>query len=128
MIVLDASAALAYLLKEPGSLLVRQNLPSSIITSVNLIEVMRRLRRGLSDVQAQTVCSTFASRIAGVEDVRNLDVFTAARIYADFQKSHNISIGDAVCLAVGLRLGFEVWTTDAIWATLPDAGQVKVIR
>ena len=128
MIVLDASAALAYLLKEPGSSLIRQNLSSSIFTSVNLIEVMRRLRRGLSDSQAQTVCCAFVSRIAGVEDVKNVDVFTASRIYADFQKSHNISLGDAVCLAVGLRLGFEVWTTDAIWVTLPNAGQVKVIR
>ena len=63
-----------------------------------------------------------------MEDVKNVDVFTASRIYADFQKSHNISLGDAVCLAVGLRLGFEVWTTDAIWAILPNAGQVKVIR
>jgi PIN domain nuclease of toxin-antitoxin system len=128
LIVLDASAALAYLLKEPGSRLVRENLSSSIVTSVNLIEVMRRLRRRLSDAQAQTVCSAFVARIAGVEDVKNLDVFTASRIYADFQKSHNISLGDAICLAVGLRLGFEVWTTDAIWGTLPNAGQVKVIR
>jgi PIN domain nuclease of toxin-antitoxin system len=81
---LDASAALAYLLKEPGSRLVRENLSSSIVTSVNLIEVMRRLRRRLSDAQAQTVCSAFVARIAGVEDVKNLDVFTASRIYADF--------------------------------------------
>jgi PIN domain nuclease of toxin-antitoxin system len=128
LVVLDASAALAYLLKEPGERLVRQNLAFSIITSVNLVEVMRRLRRGLSDAQAQTVCSVFVSRVAGVEAVKKEDVLSASRIYADHQQTHGISLGDAVCLAVGLRLGLEVWTTDAIWASLPNAGQVRVIR
>jgi ribonuclease VapC len=128
LVVLDASAALAYLLKERGERLVSQNLASSVITSVNLVEVMRWLRRGLSDTQAQTVCSVFVSKIAGVEAVKREDVLTASRLYADFQKSHNISLGDAVCLAVGMRLGVEVWTTDAIWASLPNAGQVRVIR
>ncbi len=125
---MDASAAVAYLLKEPGGQLVRRNLSSSIITSVNLIEAMRRLRRELTDAQVQKVCATFTAKIAGVEDVIAADVLTGARIYADYQKSHNISLGDAVCLAVGLRLGFEVWTTNLIWAALPDAGKIKVIR
>lgn len=48
MIVLDAPAALAYLLSEPGGALVRQDLAQSAITTVNLSEVARRLRRSAS--------------------------------------------------------------------------------
>jgi PIN domain nuclease of toxin-antitoxin system len=59
-----------------------------------------------------------------VEDIGLLDVLTASGIYASFQKSHNISLGDAVCLAAGMRLQAEVWTADAIWASLQGVGRV----
>jgi len=128
MIVLDASAALAYLLAEPGAALVRQNLGSGVITTVNLIEVCRRLRRGLSQPQVDAVKSSLVGRLKAVEDVKQDDVSTASEIYFNFQKSHGISLGDAVCLAAGLRLNAEVWTTDAVWGSLPNAGKVRVIR
>lgn len=128
MIVLDASAALAYLLREPGGNLVRGSLASSVMTAVNLIEAMRRLRRDLDEAQTVKVFSAFTAKLQGVEDVKGGDVPLASRIYADYQKSHGISLGDAVCLAVGVRLGAEVWTGDAVWASLPNVGHVKIIR
>jgi ribonuclease VapC len=128
VIVLDASAALAYLLAEPGGFLVQQNLSRSVIAAVNLIEVYRRLRRGLSHSQVETVGSAFEAKLSAIEPVTSDDVLQASRIYADFQQSHGISLGDSVCLAVGIRLNSEVWTTDSVWANLPNAGQVKVIR
>jgi len=128
VIVLDASAALAYLLKEPGGKLVRQNLALSVITTVNLIEVYRRLRRGLNQKQVEAVGIAFEAKLGGVEAVILDDVLEASRIYADFQKSHGVSLGDSVCLAVGLRLKAEVLTTDAIWGSLPNVGKVRVIR
>jgi ribonuclease VapC len=128
VIVLDASAALAYLLSETGGVLVRQNLSNSVVTTVNLIEVYRRLRRGLDQKQVEAVGSAFVAKLSAVEPVSSADVLQASRIYADFQQSHGISLGDSVCLAVGIRLNSEVWTTDAVWASLPNAGQVKVIR
>ncbi len=128
MIILDASAALAYLLSETGGVLVRQNLSNSVVTTVNLIEVYRRLRRGLGQKQVEAIGSAFEAKLGAVEPVTSDDILEASRIYADFQRSHGISLGDSVCLAVGIRLNSEVWTTDAIWATLPNVGQVKVIR
>lgn len=128
MIVLDASAALTYLLSEPGGVLVSRNLGRSVIAAVNLIEVYRRLRRGLSQAQVLAVASAFEAKLSAVEAVTLDDVLEASRIYAGFQKSHGVSLGDAVCLAVGIRLNCEVWTTDTAWASLPGAGQVKVIR
>ncbi len=128
MIVLDASAALAYLLSERGGTLVRGSFASSIMTSVNLIEVMKRLRKDLAEVKAAEVFSAFTAKLRSVEDVKGSDVFLASRIYTDYQKSHGVSLADAVCLAVGVRLGAQVWTADAVWAALPDVGQVKVIR
>lgn len=128
MIVLDASAALAYLLSEPGGKLVRRNLTSSVMTSVNLIEVIRRLRKDLDEPQATAVSSAFTAKLQGVEGVKGSDVPLASKIYADYQKPYGVSLGDAVCLAVGVRLGAEVWTADAVWANLPNVGNVKVIR
>lgn len=128
LIVLDASAALAYLLSEPGGALVRGSLTSSVMTSVNLIEVMKRLRKDLAEMKAAEVFSVFTAKLQSVEDVKGSDVFLASKIYTDYQKSHNISLGDAVCLAVGLRLKAEVWTAEKVWASLPNVGQVRVIR
>ncbi len=128
MILLDASAALAYLLDEPGGKLVRQNLASSVMTTVNLIEAIRRLRRDFDGEQTKAIYSAFTARLKGVEDVKLEDVLKASEIYAEFQKSHNISLGDAVCLAVGFRLKAEVWTADAIWASLSNVGKVKIVR
>ena len=41
--VLDASAALAYLLYEPGGEKVKQALPHSIMSAINLCEVLNRI-------------------------------------------------------------------------------------
>jgi ribonuclease VapC len=128
VIVLDASAALAYLLSETGGELVRQNLSKLAIATVNLIEVYRRLRRGLDQKQVEAVGTAFAAKLGVVEPVTSGDVLEASRIYSDFQHSHGVSLGDAVCLAVGIRLNTEVWTTDAVWGSLPNVGQVRVIR
>lgn len=128
MIVLDASAALAYLLSERGGALVQQNLAQSVISSVNLIEVARRLRRNRTDQQVGTILAAFRGKLHSVEDVTINDVPLATQVYADFQKPHNISLGDAVCLAVGMRLNAEVWTAELGWAALPNVGRVKIIR
>lgn len=128
MIVLDASAVLAYLLAEPGGFLVQQNLSHSVITTVNLIEVYRRLRRGLSQSQVEAIGAAFETKLSAVEAITLHDVAEASRIYACFQQSHGISLGNAVCLAAGIRLKCEVWTADTVWANLPNAGLVKVIR
>lgn len=128
MIVLDASAALAYLLREPGGALVRGRLASSVMTSVNLIEVRRRLRKDFDEVRTAAVFSAFRAKLLGAEDVKESDVLLASGIYADYQSTNGISLGDAICLAVGLRLGAEVWTADRVWGLLPNVGQVRVIR
>ena len=84
------------------------------MTSVNLIEVMKRLRKDLAEVKAAEVFSAFTAKLRSIEDVKGSDVFLASRIYTDYQKSNGVSLGDAVCLAVGVRLGVEVWTADAV--------------
>ncbi len=98
------------------------------MTSVNLIEVIRRLRKDLDEPQAVAVSSAFTAKLQGVEDVKGSDVPLASKIYTHYQKSYGVSLGDAVCLAIGVRLGAEVWTADAVWANLPNVGHVKVIR
>lgn len=128
MIVLDASAALAYLLAEPGGDLVREKLSECAITSVNLIEVLKRLRRDLGEAAAAIVKGEFEKSVPNILSVEAADSMLASKIYADFQKSHNIALGDAICLAAGLRYSAEVLTADNIWAQLPDVGRIVVIR
>lgn len=45
MIVLDASALLAFLFREPGASLVASHLPGSCMSAVNLSEVIGRFTR-----------------------------------------------------------------------------------
>lgn len=128
MILLDASAILAFLLSERGAEHVRDALTDSAITSVNLIEVLRKLRRDLDDNQVKIIHDNLIGKLRSVEEVTDKDVLTASSIYALHQRSANISLGDACCLAVGLRLSAEVWTADATWAQLPDVGRIRLVR
>ena len=126
--VLDASAVLAALLREPGREVVAEALASgSIMCTYNLAEVATRYaQRGASELELHGLTS-----IAGVELIAGDAALAveAALIFRQLPRS-GLSLGDRLCLALARREGLPVLTGDRAWSRhAEDLGvQVALIR
>lgn len=122
---LDASALLALLHSEPGHEVIEQHLHQACISSVNWSETLQKviakgiqtdeLREGLETLGLQIVSFT-------IEDAE-----LTAHLWTQ-TRSIGLSLGDRACLALGLRLGVPVLTTDRVWSTLAIGVVINVIR
>ena len=125
-IVLDASALLAVLNREPGADKLTSRLLSNATSStVNLAEVQSKLvSRGINFNDAWE---------ATLSPIREAAAFTAehARIAGSLiaqTRSLGLSLGDRACLALGLALKAPVYTADKSWKNLKLAVRIHVIR
>lgn len=125
--VLDASAVLALLNQETGSLKVEQALllPKTVMSVVQLAEVSAKLVQvGISIQDTEKILATLAIPIEPfTEDVafKSSELMTLA-------KPLGLSfLGDRVCLATGLILNLPVLTADKIWLQMPNV-VVELIR
>ncbi len=125
--VLDASAALAYLLYEPGGEKVKQALPHSIMSAINLCEVLNRIGKQGGIEQAKKVAAELQAKLHSVEPFPPGDAIAGTAIYAA-SRHLGLSLGDCICLALGQKLNADVWTCDRKWAQLDARYRVNVIR
>jgi len=124
-IVLDASALLAYLHREPGCREVQAVLPQAVIGAVNLCEVMTKLvEAGLTELEALTTLRGL--RIAVIPFDRGMALHTGA--LRKLTKPLGMSLGDRACVALGMHLSLPVMTTDRNWQALSQEVQIQVIR
>ena len=126
-IVLDASAALAMILNEPGGekvkALLRAQTASVAMSSVNWCEVITRLQRDSPIMDAKKL----TSMLPGVEVV----VFGQidAEAAAEFAKTLSaLSLGDRACLALASERGATAWTTDKLWSKAKVGVKIEVLR
>mgnify|MGYP006271774851 CR=1 FL=1 len=125
-VLLDASAALAYVKREPGGERVRASLPMAAINTVNLAEVVGRIERQGSDGVR------LARKLRGlgveVEEFTFEDALVAGQLEPG-SRSRGLSLADRSCLAVAARTGRLVLTTDRGLAELaPESVRVELIR
>jgi ribonuclease VapC len=123
--VLDASALIAFLRKEPGAEKVAAVLGRSCISAVNLAETYGKMveyGKSLEDVAYQ------------VERLRIPAIaFSAehAQVAASLWKSTRavgMSLGDRACLALALQTGLPALTTEEKWSMCDTGAQVVKIR
>lgn len=122
--VLDASAVLAALLREPGRDVVAGALAAgSIMCSYNLAEVATRYAQlGASEAELRGLTS-----IVGVELVEGDAALAveAALIFRRLPRS-GLSLGDRLCLALARRENLPALTSDRAWSRHADALGVQV--
>ena len=130
-IVLDASAVLAMILREPGGDRVARALDAAnqrasagvAISSVNWCEVLTKLRRSPASLTPEEL----AGILSGVEVVpfERSDAGLAAQmnLLAPF-----ISLGDRACLALASTRGATAWTTDKSWGRAKVGVPIEVLR
>lgn len=121
--VLDASAVLALLHREPGWEQVSERLGGAMISAVNWVEVLDKLNK----------------RGANAEDVRQaldllqLEVRDFTRLLAEdasallpATKAFGLSLADRACLSLAKRARAIALTADRVWAEVQDVAGVEV--
>lgn len=123
--VLDASAVLAYLQREPGYARVSSALSNGAsISAVNLAEVYAKVvERGFSAEEVGVRLKVLGLRVIPFHED---DALGSAAIYPT-ARLLGLSLGDRVCLALAQRLRLPVLTADQIWTRMP-AVNVELIR
>lgn len=125
MIVLDASALLAFMFREQGHERVGPRLAEGWISTVNLSEVLARFARDGHPVAA------IADAIAAT-GVRSVEFSVGqARLAAELAprtRHLGLSLGDRACLALALSRGLPALTADAAWQHLAVGVPIELIR
>jgi PIN domain nuclease of toxin-antitoxin system len=109
VIVLDASAVLALLLKEPGARRVEDELPDSAISAATLTEIITKaMKRGITSDAAYSAVVDWGIQIVPVDT-------TQARIAAEISKAPkelDLSMGDRLCIALAIAQRAKLMTSD----------------
>lgn len=123
--VLDASALLALLLKEPGKEAVEFVLSEAVISSVNWCEVVQRLiRKGAKTSNLRSDLGALGLSVIAF-DVEQAEQ-TASLLLRG--KPYGLSLGDRACIALGSFQSADILTADKIWAEAFPELQIRVIR
>ena len=123
--VLDASALLALLNAEKGADLVQDVLPRSVISAVNLAEVVTRLMAvGMPENEIQETLRLLGLKIIPFEEE---EAFQSGFLYARTQR-FGLSLGDRACLALAKSMGAMAVTADQAWKELDVGVKVELIR
>ena len=125
MIVLDASALIAFVQREPGGARVQSALRSSVISAVNFTEVSNKLHGNLGNANGAIAVSALEPLLQEIPPYSASDCAAASAIHAG-HRNLGLSLGDCICLALGQKLGADVWTCDRAWAQLDPAYRVII--
>jgi len=123
--VLDASALLALLNSEEGTGLVQDLLPQSVISTVNLAEVVTRLSLlGMPEGEIREALTMLGLEIIPFDEEQ---AFRAGLLSA-YTKPLGLSLGDRACLALALTTHAIVLTSDRDWKKLDIGVEISLIR
>lgn len=121
--VLDASALLALLFKEPGALTVWEYISGSIMSAVNLSEVVTKsIDAGIPAKEASQLLAGLPCEIIPF-DANHACLSASLR---PATRPFGLSLGDRACLSLGLKTGGPVITADRAWEECGLA--VKIVR
>jgi ribonuclease VapC len=125
-IVLDASAVLALLLREPGwEKLHPELLVDAVVSTVNLAEVQTKLVKwGYDPEEAWQDASSLVPTIEPYDGEQAKIAGTMIRT----TEKYGLSLGDRSCLALAISLKAEVYTTERLWKGLKVGVPIHVIR
>lgn len=126
--ILDASAVVAFLNREPGQQAITEALAARAgVCTANLAEVIGVLmRRGLAAADATQALDDLPIAIIDVD----LDLALRAGVMEQPTRQYGLSLGDRLCLALAVRERLPAMTADRVWAQAgPAIGvEVRLIR
>jgi PIN domain nuclease of toxin-antitoxin system len=124
-VVLDASALLAFLRREPGGERIAAVLERAVISAVNVSEVVSKALEYGATLEA--VAAALSQLPIRTTPFDTEDAYRAASL-RPLTKVKGLSLGDRSCLALGMRLGVPVLTAEGSWREFQGIVAVEVIR
>lgn len=123
--VLDASALISVIRNERGADMVRSRLPGSLISSVNLSEVLYKAwDKGASKEFVSWAIDNLPIQSVPFDD----DQAMIAASIRNRTLKKGVSFADRACLALGLSQGLPVLTSDGRWVELDIDVDVQLFR
>ncbi len=123
--ILDSSAILAFMNKEPGYDVVEQYLPNAIISTVNIAEVVAVLSSAkIPNDVIESILDDLDLEIIDFDFKQALQV----GLLRNKTKSAGLSFGDRACINLGIIKNIPVVTADKIWGSLDIINKVILIR
>ena len=123
--VLDASALLALLQREPGHLQVAKRLGDTAISTVNLCEVASKLmERGLP---RESVGPGLLALDLDIVPFDEALAFRAAELRSSTRR-FGLSLADRACLATAEAFQATALTTDRSWSRLKLNAGIEIVR
>lgn len=126
-VVLDASAVLALLRREPGGAEVESVVKGALISVVNWAEIISFfVRRGTSAEDAEEILQALSLHAVDATHA----MATSVGALRDTTAQAGLSLGDRFCLALALERGLPAMTTDKAWSRVAEAVgvDVKLVR
>ncbi len=121
--VVDASVVLAWLQDEPGADDAEPLIMEGVIGAANWSEVLQKSRQ--HGVAPEAVGRLLASFGLTVADVTQADGEAAVGMWS---AGRPLSLGDRLCMALGIRMGLTVATMDAAWSDVENGPTILVLR
>jgi PIN domain nuclease of toxin-antitoxin system len=123
--ILDASAVLAFLQREPGENAVRSVLPGALLSTVNAAEVYAKLSdRGVPHDAARSAVVAMRCTIVPFSETQAL----ASAQFRRATKAKGLSLGDRCCLALAQERSGRALTTEKTWKLLGLDVDIEQIR
>jgi ribonuclease VapC len=124
-VVLDSSAVIAALNKEPGGIHVLARLGEAVISAVNFAEVVSTLARTGGDITH--VISDVQELLPEIRPFDAKQALVAGMLDARTLKL-GLSSGGRACLALAKCLDVPVLTADPTWANLDIGVKIELVR
>jgi PIN domain nuclease of toxin-antitoxin system len=123
--VLDSSAILAVLNREPGADLVVQELPEAVVSTVNVAEVATRLYDyGMPDDEVRSVIADLDLDTVSYDG----DQAFVSAMLRPATRVVGLSLGDRACLGLARIRSLPALTADAVWSGLDIGVEIRLIR
>lgn len=123
--VLDASALLCLLFREPGGEAVEALMAGARISAVNLSEVIAKLiDRGAPGGMVVSDLAELDLEVVAV-DRRQAEL---AGLMREKTRTQGLSLGDRACLALAAHVGATAVTADRAWASVDVGVALEIVR
>ncbi|MBP0617717.1 type II toxin-antitoxin system VapC family toxin [Jiella mangrovi] len=112
VVVLDASAILAFIRNEKGADQVLPHIGNGVVSAVNLQEVVKELALvGMTGDEIHEILDDLRLDVRGHDEAAAY----ASGMLAPRTTQYGRGLGDRSCMALGLSLGATVLTADREW-------------
>jgi ribonuclease VapC len=116
---------MALINQETGASVVADHITESVISAVNLSEVVAKLcSSGMPENEVRDNLESLSLEVIAFEEAQ---AYHCGRLITS-NKKLGLSIGDRACLSLAKILGLPVLTGDKAWLGLKVGVSVKVIR